>query len=234
MKPEDFAKLTPELLRLYQDGALQNATELCAEASLLLAHGHRARAYFLAVSTIEETGKALFIFDSQNRKLADPAVATRLKTNIENHSQKITYALALWAMSSSDQRKAILVAVDLISDLKRGREPSLYSDVGTGPDRILLPQDVVRETAARDSVRLATDCLTHARDHIKTKQPRPISRADDKLFTMKNSSVQKIFQTEDFWWYFLSRMEVGDRDTAQAVVHYDKNYLQKGMLFGKH
>lgn len=217
MESERFTKLTPELLRLYQDAALQNATELCTGASLLLAHEHRARAYFLAVASIEEAGKALFIFDAQNRKLSDPAVATRLKTNIEDHSQKITYALGSWAMSSPNQREAILVAIDLMSDLKRGREPSMYSDVRADPDRVLLPQDLVRKEAARDSVRLATDCLAFARHHIKTKQSRLITHAEDKMFTMKKRRVESIFQTEDFWWYFISRMEIGDQDVAQAI-----------------
>jgi len=68
--------LTPELLREYSGAALDNASELLAEATLLLQHGHRARSYFLAVASIEETGKALMAFDGQGRNLADPVVVT--------------------------------------------------------------------------------------------------------------------------------------------------------------
>ena len=51
-------QLTPQLLRDYSLAALANASELVAEALVLYKHGHFARAYFLAVASIEETGKA--------------------------------------------------------------------------------------------------------------------------------------------------------------------------------
>ena len=74
--------LTPALLRAYSAAALQNASELLEEALLLRDNGHMARAYFLAVACIEETGKALQAFDAQNRNMSDPAVCTKLKDSI--------------------------------------------------------------------------------------------------------------------------------------------------------
>ncbi|WP_323718188.1 AbiV family abortive infection protein [Paracoccus aminovorans] len=83
--------LTATLLRSYSEAALRNADELLAEASLLLEHDHMARAYFLAVACVEEAGKALLAFDSQNRNLSDPAVCTKLKKSMESHGEKINY-----------------------------------------------------------------------------------------------------------------------------------------------
>ena len=94
--------LTPQLLRSYCDAALDNASELLAEASLLLTHSFNARAYFLAVAAIEEAGKGLQAFDGQNRNLANPAVVTRLRTGMEDHSQKITYAFMPLIVASTN------------------------------------------------------------------------------------------------------------------------------------
>lgn len=140
--------MTAVLLRAYSDAALQNATELVSEAALLRDHGHMARAYFLAVASIEEAGKALLAFDGQNRNLTAPAVCTRLKRSMENHSQKLNYSMGAWAMNSEDQRGALKVAIDLTIHLKHGREPSMYSELRG--DRVHTPREVVRESAACD------------------------------------------------------------------------------------
>ena len=80
-------RFTVDLLREYCAAALQNAGELLEEASLLYANGHAARAYFLAVASIEETGKALQAFDAQGRNLADSAVTAKLRRSMD-HSQR--------------------------------------------------------------------------------------------------------------------------------------------------
>lgn len=233
MASSDIPKLTAELLRAYSMAALQNATELLAEAALLNTHGHRARAYFLAVASIEETGKALQAFHGQNRNLSDPAVAARLKSNMESHAQKITHAFSAWITNSQDVRGVMQAAVDLMIQLRRGREPSMYSDLRTNPDRPQLPSDIVREEAARDCVRLAGDCLAHAIQHLKEKQPPPVTRAHDRLFTMKTKQFQQILNTEDFWWYFIARIEAGNSDWAEAVLGYEKDHMRTGVLFKK-
>jgi AbiV family abortive infection protein len=224
-------RLTPELLRAYSAAALQNAGELLEEAVLLRDHGHSSRAYFLAVACIEETGKALQAFDAQNRNLSDPAVCTKLKVGMENHAQKINYALGAWALTSADPRAGLKVALDLILHLKRGREPSMYSDLRTDPDRAETPREIVRAEAARDCVRLAKDCLTHGRQHVSMKTPPNVTQAQDKLFTMKSGKFQQMLNTEDFWWYFISRMEAGHKDLAEAVIGYERDHIKTGMPF---
>lgn len=224
--------MTVDLLRAYSEAALRNADELLAEASLLRDHDHMARAYFLAVACIEEAGKALQAFDAQHRNLSDPAVRTKLKAGMESHAQKINYALSMWALSSPDPRGALTVALDMIFHLKRGREPSMYSDLRTDPDRAQTPREIVRADAARDCVKLAENCLDHARRHLSEKTPAKFTPAQDRLFSMKSAKLQEMLSTEDFWWYFLSRMESGgQQDLAEAVLGYERDHIKTGTLF---
>lgn len=224
-------KLTPELLRAYADAALSNSDELLAEASLLLAHGHMARAYFLAISSIEEAGKAMLAFDAQLRNLNDQAVCSRLKSVLESHPQKISYALGVWALNDTDPRAALQKALDLISHLTHGREPSMYSDLRTDPDRAQTPRQVVRDVAAHDCVRLAESCLGNARQHRSEKTPAATTTAQDRLFTMKSKKYQDLLNTEDFWWYYVERLEAGQPDIAEAVIGYELNHIKTGEPF---
>jgi AbiV family abortive infection protein len=223
--------MTVGLLRSYSEAALCNAEELLVESSLLHDHGHNARAYFLAAACIEEAGKALLAFDAQNRNLSDPAVCTKLKANMENHAQKITYALGTWASCSPDPREALKVALDLISDLKYGREPSMYTDLRTDPDRVQTPQGVVRATAARDCIRLAENSLDYAHRHVREKTPVKFTAAHDRLFTMKSGKFKEMVNTEDFWWYYISRVEAGQRDIAEAVLGYERDHIKTSTPF---
>ncbi|MEO5954540.1 MAG: AbiV family abortive infection protein [Nitrospiraceae bacterium] len=122
-------RFTVELLREYSAAALQNAAELLEEASLLHENGRAARAYFLAVASIEETGKALQAFDAQGRNLADSAVTAKLRRSMEDHLQKIAAAFTAMLLASQDIPKAVMPAVELMIHLKHGREPSMYTDI---------------------------------------------------------------------------------------------------------
>lgn len=225
-------KLTADLLNAYGRAALSNAEELLTEASLLRDHDHMARAYFLAVSSIEEVGKALQAFDGQNRKLSDPAICTRLVAGLQNHAQKINYALSMWALNSSDPRVALEVALDLIGHLKRGREPAMYSNLLTEPDRAQTPREIVRAEAARDCVRLAENCLAYAHRHLSEKTPAEFTSAQDRLFTMKSAKFQEMLKREDFWRYFIARRESGQQDLAEAVVTFERDHIKTGKPFG--
>jgi AbiV family abortive infection protein len=231
MGSPDLPRLTPTLLCAYSDAALRNADDLLAEASLLRDHNHMARAYFLAVACIEEAGKALLAFDAQSRNLSDPAVCAKLKTSMENHGMKINYALSMWAFSSPNQRQSLNVALDLIGHLRRGREPSMYSDLRVDPDRVQMPREVVRESAARDCISLAEKCLSYSHRHLIEKTPTTSTTAQDRLFTMKTNKFQSLMNTEDFWWYYIKRMEAGQQDFAEAVLGYERDHIKTGKPF---
>ena len=223
--------LTPQLLREYGDAAIRNASDLLEEASLLGANAHWARAYFLAVAAIEETGKALLAFDAQGRNLLDPTVTTKLKRSMEDHPSKIRAAFTGWLAASPIVRDVVLPMVDLMIHLQQGREPSMYTEIRADTNTVQLPADVVRETAARDCIRLASDCLTHARRHMAETTPQRRTRAEDRLYAMKTTQFQKIANTKDFWWYYIAQLESGQKDFAQAVVQYRKEFFIKGQQF---
>ena len=224
-------RLTVDLLREYSAAALQNAGELLEEASLLYANGHAARAYFLAVASVEETGKALQAFDAQGRNLGDSAVTAKLRRAMEDHSQKISAAFTAMLQASPNIREAVMPAVDLMIHLKRGREPSMYTDIRYEESKVKVPTAMVKDVAARDCVRLARDCLAHARRHIAEKKPQTRSRAEDQLFAMKSGQFQKMANTEGFWWYYIAQLESGKQDFAAAAVAYQRDFVSKGKTF---
>ncbi len=229
-KSESF-RFTVDLLRKYSTAALRNASELVEEASLLYAHGHMARAYFLAVASIEETGKALQAFDAQGRNLADSAVTVKLKRAMEDHSQKITAAFTAWILATPNVREEVMPTVNLMIHLKRGREPSMYTEIRFDLSKVQVPTTMVRKVAANDCIRLAKSCLAHTEKHIAEKTPEPRTRAQDQLFAMKSGQFQKIANIEDFWWYYIAQLESGNQDLAQAVIQYQKQYVMKGQRF---
>ena len=198
---------------------------------MLYQNTHFARAYFLAVAAIEETGKAFLAFDGRGRKLTDTAISKKLKQSMEDHSTKITWAFAPWLIASPDQREIVTSLMNLMIHLKRGREPSMYTDIRPDSGQIQIPAEVVREKAARDCIRLANDCFSHTQRHIADKSPHPRTRADDQLFAMKKGQLQRIANTGDFWEYYLARFELGKPDFAEAVVGYNETYIKSHRLF---
>ena len=231
MSDEQSPILTPETLRDYSEASLSNAEELLTEASILLEKGHFARAYFLAVSSIEEVGKGLLSFDSQNRNLADPAVVNRLRTSSASHDAKINHALGAWAMRSADPRAAIQAAVDLIIALRHGRQPSMYTDLNEKLTKVLVPREVVHDRAAKDCVRLAGDCLSSARAQLSEDKPKDHSPAADRIFAMKPKKFQEMLSQEDFWWYLISEMEGGQLDFPKVADEYERTYARAGKVF---
>jgi AbiV family abortive infection protein len=224
---------TVTLLSHYSAVALQNAGELVEEASLLLARGHRARAYFLAVAGIEEIGKAVLAFDGQGRNLKDSAVTAKLRRAMEDHSQKVTAAFTPILLASPEPRQVLMPLVDMMIHLKRGREPSMYTDIHYESGEVQQPMAVVRDVAAQDCVRLAGDCLRAAQRHVSERTPLPRSAADDALFAMKSEQVNKILNSEGFWRYYIERMEGGAQDFAAAVITYQREYVAKGRTYHK-
>jgi AbiV family abortive infection protein len=226
-------KLTAPLLHEYSVAALANAGQLLSEAAVLYENGHFARAYFLAVASIEETGKAFLAFDGQGRNVTDPTVATKLLGAMEDHQTKITSAFAAWLIASPNKQDSLKPAIDLMIHLRRGREPSMYTDINQEASTVQVPARVVRDKAACDCIRLARNCLAHSQSHVAERKPEVRSKAEDKLFAMKKGQFQKIANAEDFWWYYLGQIEAGGADLASAVVSYHETFVRTGTLYGR-
>ncbi len=137
----------------------------------------------------------------------------------------------MWALKSKNPREEIKVAIDLAIDLKHGREPTMYTDLRTDPDRVQLPREVIRASAAEDSVRLAEMCLANARRHVREEEATKFTAAHDRLFTMKSRKFREMLNMEDFWWYYLSRIENDQQDIAEAVLGYERDFVAADKKF---
>lgn len=223
--------LTPEVLNTYRVAALANATELLEEAQLLLSNKHYARAYFLALAAIEETGKAYLAFDASGRNLKDAGVCKKVKEKFEDHSSKITYAFVAWLSFSVSPEEAIKISVDLMIQLKHGREKSMYIDVKECGTSLSIPREVVRPIAATDCVRLATNCLHHTQIYLEKEPPPKRTSAQDKYLCLKQSVLTGMFNTEDFWEFYISHHKQGETALEKIAITYHDCYYQKGNKF---
>lgn len=224
-------QLTSELLQQYRDAALVNAQALLEEAALLLGHGHYARAYFLAASSIEESGKAVQAFEGLGRNLSDSAVTHRLKLQFEDHSQKVTSAFSPWVQATPNIREEIMAFVRMMVDLKFGREASMYTDINAERSIVTTPEMQVRQRTATDCVRLAGTVLAHARPYAQQSQPKTTTRVQDAFFALRPAVFQKMANTADFWEFYIAQMEQGNMALEAAVTDYNRLYLSQGKVF---
>lgn len=224
-------ELTHELLRQYRDAAIANAEALLEEAELLLSHEHLARAYFLAVSSIEEIGKSVQAFEGLGKNLRDPAIQQRLKLSFGEHSQKVTYAFKPWLQAISDLREQAMEFADIMAAIQFGREAAMYTDINAERSVVTTPDMQVRQQAASDCVRLARKVMAHARPYAQQNQPKPATKAHDELFAMKSSLYKKIVNSADFWWFHISRTEQGQSAFDANVVEYNKTFMANGKTF---
>lgn len=228
--PSDF-RFTIELLKDYCKAALQNASELLAEASLLHDNNHNARAYFLASAAMEETGKAMLAFDGQGRNLRDSAITRTLLRVMEDHSTKISAAFSPTLNQENIDQATIMKVVNLMIALTHGREPSMYTDIDYGSSKVQIPAAMVRKVATRDCVSLSESCLALARAHVSSVTPKRRSHSKDVLFVMKEDQRKEVFNSEDFWRYYIAELQSSKKDWAIAMAEYWQRFMSKGKRF---
>lgn len=224
-------RYTAEILREFAEASLQNSIDLVREAILLSENDHFPRAYFLGIASVEESGKAFLAFGGMGRSLQDSAVTSNLRRCFEDHGKKINAGFHAWLLKSPDAREAVMPAIDLMIALKNGREPSMYTDFDYSMGTLKLPSAVVSRRNAEDCIKIATNCLVHTLEHVKSNSPAKRSRAEDELFGIKDRKLTALLNQEDFWWYYISCLEAGSFDWAAAVADYRNNYELKGKTF---
>lgn len=224
-------RYSKDLLAEYSRASLENANNLIEESELLLNHGKLARAYFIAVAAIEEIGKSFIAYDAQGRNLGDSAVTAKIRSSLESHSSKINSAFHASVISHSDIKNELMAFIDIINALQNGREPAMYTDINYSTSEVKLPKKVVPLRAAKDCVQLAKHCYYKNIEHQKTMQPSLRSPSEDHFFGMKEGKVKEIFSMEDFWYFYISRMEEGNSDISESIIAYKNKYLGKGRLF---
>ena len=201
--------------------ALENAEALVSEAEALLKSEHFARAYFLAVAGIEEIGKSALAFNAAGRNLDDPRVAKAVREKLLDHKSKIISAFgpSLHLTKKDGLGEAIEASMELIGALRRGREPSMYTEIlqdGT----VRSPRDIVRPVASRDSVRLAQHCLHRAKAHLTGEEPPTTSVANDFFYTQSASKVKQLMEHPDFSPFYLERIKGGDTNLEEAIYAF--------------
>ena len=224
--------ITIKFLEEYEQAAIKNAEELLNDAKILLKQKSFARAYFLSVASIEETGKAYTAFFSRGRNLRDPGLKSKLQKLFEDHSHKIASAFIAWIFASSDPRKAATSAVAYMIDLGQGRETSMYVDAS--PDgSISMPSKIARPDAGIEAIRIADNCLSHTKKHIDVNLPAITSSFDDKMLCIGTDKLKKVYEQKDFWEFLLAelKIDVSVSTYSRVMVTYYENYLSKGKLF---
>lgn len=48
---------------------------------------------------------------------------------------------------------------------------------------------------------------------------------------MKSGWFQETLNRENFWWYYISRMEAGQQDIAEAVLQYEREHIKTNTVF---
>lgn len=201
--------------------ALANSEALLQEASALLSANHYARAYFLAVASIEEVGKAAISFNAAGRNISDQKVAKAVRNKLLDHKSKIISAFApsLHLTDKQNLSEAIEATMALTGDLRRGREPSMYTEI-LSDGSVRTPSELVRPVAARDVVRLAQHCLIRAQSYIPNSQPPRASAANDFFYTQSATKLREIMGHEQFSGFYLDRIKAGSPDLEEAIYAF--------------
>lgn len=116
-------------------------------------------------------------------------------------------------------KEALDTSLELIGDLRRGREPSMYTSVLTDGS-IQSPRNLVRPVAARDAVRLAKHCLDRAQRYLPNKEPPPTSLASDFFYTLSSNKIQEIMAHQDFSLFYLERIKGGNISLEDAIYAF--------------
>ena len=214
-------KLSKQTLLKLSAAALDNAVALVSEAEALLASEHLARAYFLAVASVEEVGKSALAFNAAGRNLDDQQVVKKTWNNLLDHKSKIIAAFgpSLQLTQKDNLTEALETSLELMGDLRRGLEPSMYTSI-LADGSVQCPKEIVRPVAARDAVRLAQHCLARAQQHLPNKEPQATSVASDYFYTLSGTKIQEIMAQPEFSSFYMARIQGGDISLEGAIYAF--------------
>ncbi|MFM5298890.1 AbiV family abortive infection protein [Aeromonas veronii] len=214
-------KLSKQILLNLSVAALDNAVALVSEAEALLVSEHFARAYFLAVASVEEIGKSALAFNAAGRNLDDPQVVKKTWNNLLDHKSKIIAAFgpSLHLTEKDKLKEALETSLELMGDLRQGREPSMYTGI-LADGSVQSPKAIVRPVAARDAVRLAQHCMARAQQHLPNKEPQTTSVESDYFYTLSGNKIQEIMAQSEFSPFYMARIQGGDVSLEGAIYAF--------------
>ncbi len=226
-------ELSENLLIAYHDSALGNAKSLLEESYILLSNGKYARAYFLAVAAMEETGKAYHAFATRGRNLDNSAVQKKMKGIFENHPQKIFGAfLGLFHfLPLLEKAKYAETMFDRAFNLIDGREASMYVDARID-NSIIDPLLLIRHIDAQEVYALATNCHKHMVVFVRETQPVKTGAIEDKFLLIPLTKMMDKAK-DDFSAFLLDSMrsDLEHFDFAVVAVRYHDAYYTKNKKY---
>lgn len=224
-------QLTSALLRAFRKAAVDNARELQYEAALLLQYNHFSRAYFLAVTSIEEVGKSMQAFDALGRNVRDPAISTRVKLNFDDYAKKMTAAVFPWLLLEPERREDVMAFIEGLIEAKRTSNPALHMGIDLQSAKVIIPSQLIRPAAARNCVRMAQTIFAFAAPHVLESPPKIRTKVEDEFFAMKPQVLVSLTDSADFWQYYISCMKTGDSAFEAAISEYSRKYYAKNVKF---
>lgn len=142
--------------------ALQNATELLNESSLLFANGYWARSVFLSIVVGEELGKHVMLISALVEVIMNPATYSWKKfwRRYSSHAVKNKNILILedFALTEVGDLPAYFKELPNVAfEIEKGRQTALYSD---------CIEDVFHSPTDLFTERMATNALAWAKGRV--------------------------------------------------------------------
>lgn len=134
------------------DVCFRNATSLCADAGLLIAHERWPRAFALSISALEEVGKVIVLHSMVEIPKSRPKVWKQHWQEARNHSVKTLYGRTrIWHDELYSQIGSQLLKDNLDEKLtERLRQGGLYVDFDQDGREWLIPNEITKEMAIKE------------------------------------------------------------------------------------
>lgn len=164
--------------------ALNNATDLFKEASLLFDNHHWARSLFLSITAGEELGKYIMVTSALLGTTIKPKSFDWQKfwRRYSSHRSKSENILAIGDVENQIAKGRLIhftaIAI-LTTDIEKNRQAALYSDFKEGG--FCSPSDIVTKEQAKASL----EWLKYVLDMIKNAEAKGLSGID----TMTTSEI---------------------------------------------
>jgi len=114
--------------------------------------------------------------------------------------------------------------------LYKGREKSLYTDFVN--DKVTIPSEIVDRDTAKDTLNLAEKIYELTKRFIEKSKPKNFSSLENRLYTIHQDKLLKIFSSQDFWEYFIVSSKGDIRlNFHEYAVKYHDEYLCKNKMF---
>ena len=143
-------------MNVYGDWAIKaavNAKQLAAESKILLQHKCKARAYYLAHMSVEESSKSILLYAAHVGGTPISEI-DKVKKLLSNHKKKIQAVVAMAASKDAElSQKIALLNDDLISYINDKKNDTMY--VSANGTSIETPEEIADKLNIDPHIELA-------------------------------------------------------------------------------